>query len=264
GVSYTVNSERCLPGVGDVIGNLLHLQNVVVRPLCSDGPIWSIANEVFYYALFPLLFVALWGATARVRMLAVVGAALLAVYGLQEPVGRGGMLVYFAVWMMGATAAYPFAAGRRALPLIAAVAALALACAVWGRETGIHYYYGIAAMTTAGLLLARRRGAPVWLRRPRVKRVTHGLAAFSFSLYLFHMPAMNLARGAFGIPRATGEVSVATVSLFAAFFVLAYAAGAAAWWLFERHTPRLRAVVSRHAGLLPRPAVAAPAVVAQR
>ncbi|HEX2210120.1 MAG TPA: acyltransferase [Longimicrobium sp.] len=252
GVSYTAKTEGCLPGPRDVIANLLYLQNVVVRPICSDGPIWSIANEAFYYALFPMLFIALRGGTTRTRIAALAGAALLVAYGLHERFAYNGMLAYFGAWMLGAAAAYPFRTGRRGPALAIAVVVLASLSAVSGATPTIWMGYTFAAVTAAGLLLARIRGAPAWSTRPRLRRVAHGLAAFSFSLYLFHMPVMNFARGAFGMPRAQGEVSVATVSLYAAFVALSYAAAYCAWWLFERHTPRLRNLISaRVAGHLP-------------
>ena len=245
GVSYTAGTQGCLPGVWDVTANLLYLHKVAVRPICSDGPIWSIANEAFYYALFPLLLLALRGATPRARMFAATGAALLVAYALYERFGESGMLAYFGVWMIGAAAAYPLGRGRRGLVLALAVLCLAVASVALGTAPTIHLDYPLAALVGVGLLAARWWGAPGWVRRPRVKRAAQGVAAFSFSLYLFHMPAMNFARGAFGVPAPTGEVTAKTLTLFASFVLLSYAAGYAGWWVFERHTLKLRGVVSR-------------------
>ena len=39
------------------LGNLLMLQTLVVKPLGADGPLWSLANEWWYYTLFALFMV---------------------------------------------------------------------------------------------------------------------------------------------------------------------------------------------------------------
>ncbi|HKB57443.1 MAG TPA: acyltransferase family protein, partial [Lacunisphaera sp.] len=45
--------ERLTPGVLE--GNLLFLQGVLVPTFGSNSPLWSLANEAWYYFLFPLL-----------------------------------------------------------------------------------------------------------------------------------------------------------------------------------------------------------------
>lgn len=253
GVSYNANRGGCLPTAQAVAANLLFLQKVATGTVCSNGPHWSIANEVFYYALFPFLLMAVRGATPRARMLAVVMAAVLVAYALHERFGDTGMLAYFGVWMLGAAAAYPFAPGRRGIGLSSAVLTLAVVSALSPLGPMLRTDYAVAAIVAGGLLIARRRGTPAWVRRPRVKQVAGHFAAFSFSLYLFHMPVMNLLRGALRIPPARGDLTVQTVSLFGALVVLAYALSYVAWLLFERHTYRLRSFLSRRLAGAPRP-----------
>jgi peptidoglycan/LPS O-acetylase OafA/YrhL len=39
-------------GFSTFVGNLLQLQTIVVSSLGSNGPLWSLANEWWYYVLF--------------------------------------------------------------------------------------------------------------------------------------------------------------------------------------------------------------------
>jgi len=44
---------------GTFFGNLFFLQDTVTRTFGSDGPLWSLANEFWYYLLFPCAVIAL-------------------------------------------------------------------------------------------------------------------------------------------------------------------------------------------------------------
>jgi len=40
--------------LGTLLGNLLFLQTILCETFGSNGPLWSLANEFWYYALFPV------------------------------------------------------------------------------------------------------------------------------------------------------------------------------------------------------------------
>jgi peptidoglycan/LPS O-acetylase OafA/YrhL len=67
--------EPCAPGLADLIANLLFLNKIFVPTLCSNGPYWSVQNEVWYYLALPLIWLS-W--TARAPWLRAAALALLA------------------------------------------------------------------------------------------------------------------------------------------------------------------------------------------
>jgi peptidoglycan/LPS O-acetylase OafA/YrhL len=78
-------------------GTLFFLQDVVVPRFGSDGPLWSLASEFWYYILFPLGFLVVLPSNGlRTRIIAAIAFALLCVWL------RNTVLPLFPVWLMGA------------------------------------------------------------------------------------------------------------------------------------------------------------------
>jgi peptidoglycan/LPS O-acetylase OafA/YrhL len=65
-------------------GNLFFLQTIAVPSLGSNGPLWSLSNEFWYYIMFPLGLLALWpGRTAGRRWLYLLAfSAIVALVGI--------------------------------------------------------------------------------------------------------------------------------------------------------------------------------------
>ncbi len=80
-----------------VLGNLCALQTVAFPPLGSNSALWSLSNECWYYALFPLLVVSivfplpLWRRAAGFLLMTILLVFL----------GRNHVF-YFLVWLLGA------------------------------------------------------------------------------------------------------------------------------------------------------------------
>jgi peptidoglycan/LPS O-acetylase OafA/YrhL len=76
-------------------GNMIGLQTIVVPPFGGDFPLWSLANETWYYVLFPLMVLVFRGRSLSIRagaMLAIGAIALLV---------QGAILLYFSIWLLG-------------------------------------------------------------------------------------------------------------------------------------------------------------------
>src|SRR5262249_45833532 len=71
-------------------GNLLFLQTFLVKPVEFDGPVWSLAVEVFYYALAPLF-----NRLNRNWLLAIISISFVC-YALPKH-GTDWGLVYFVL-----------------------------------------------------------------------------------------------------------------------------------------------------------------------
>src|SRR5207302_8969523 len=108
------------------LGNLLGLQTVCVPSFGSNGPLWSLANEWWYYCFFILLVApfggwkrpfAAWAAFA-------LGSLLLLVFPLK-------ISLWFVIWGMGMLIGAREIRGVRAPAWIAA--ALFAVAFVWAR-----------------------------------------------------------------------------------------------------------------------------------
>ncbi|MFT7767145.1 acyltransferase family protein [Clavibacter tessellarius] len=172
-----------------------------------NGPAWSIACEMFFYLLFPLLVVALRKRTTQ-AMLWILAAAflaqvlLIAVVRGFAPEGQRGFLVsqfpitHFFDFLIGVVAALIFlrggrewlAVGHRRLALISAaclgVFLLSLTAPVQPAYLLLTPFF--AALVT-GLAVPPRRHR-TWLGAGWLLL----LGEASFSMYLIHVPLMNL------------------------------------------------------------------------
>jgi peptidoglycan/LPS O-acetylase OafA/YrhL len=178
-------------------GNLFFLQSVVSPVFGSNGPLWSLSYEFWYYILFPALIIAAvsWmGARARVLYL---GLALLLFWfvGLQ-------ISLYFMIWLMGALIGRVPHHNRLRSPRTAALASVAaslpfIAALGWIRshpqfsETLGDFAVGLCFSFWVYFLIQISRD-DVSLAYGKTSKT---LAGFSYTLYLVHFPVLLLLRG---------------------------------------------------------------------
>ena len=173
------------------IGNLLTLQGIAVSTLGSNGALWTLALEIQFYALYPLLL----AARQRLGLPAVAaGVALINAlsYVLCERAGITVFASYYLSWCLGA-----WLAERDAQPspttwhrgAVAAVGTLAFAagCGILGRSSyGAFQLWSISAAALLWLS-ARWSFDGGWLRR-----VIRKVGEFSYSLYVIHVPVLTV------------------------------------------------------------------------
>lgn len=219
-------------GIDVLLGNVAFLQTIAVPVYGSNGPLWSLANEFWYYALGPLLFVALLSPGRRWRRFAA-GAACLAIAVLL-PVP---LVLLGAIWLAGAAAAHLAPAARwTSLPaVLLALSAMAVTAAAsrFGPEPWGDLALGLAvALALPVLALGPQPGGIM-------RRAGVGLSEVSFSLYAYHFPLLALFWLALADGRqwAFGPEGLAWFSLIA---ILAFVVSALLWWLTERNTPAVR------------------------
>lgn len=227
-------------GLAALLGNIFFLQTLVTPVYGSNGPLWSLAYEFWYYLAFPALVFACLRDGMRSAVATV--AFLLWVLLMPAPVLAG-----FVIWLQGVGVwwlarrpsswlASPVAA---TLLTLAFMAALGLSRVLPARFTGdvADQVVGLAfALWLASLLqqrwqpsLSSRWGQPLrWL------------SDISFSLYATHFPLVLLLGVAwetqaqqwtFGTPSALG---------FGLGLALLLLSGWLVWWLTERHTGLVR------------------------
>lgn len=234
-------AERLTWPVG--LGNALFLQDIHVPPFGSNGPLWSLSYEWWYYMLFPLLI--LLGAPGSLGRKAFQLALLVAIVAL---VGKK-VLAYFAVWLLGAALAYAGFGKRppiqarpivRALVLILGIGAFFAAATL---SRGHFLPLGLVGDAVVGVGFTACLAAMLATLRPTGSRayaaIAGSLAGMSYTLYLVHTPWLIFMHGAVGggrrWPLDAPHLAAALAVLLA---TLAYAYMVAA--LTEKHTQRVR------------------------
>ena len=234
-----------------LLANLCNLQTIATPALGSNGPLWSLANEFWYYLVFPLLLAPAMAWLAWRRRLLLLAVAF-AISALLYP----KILLYGVIWVLGAALrAVPRALlPWRRLSLLLAVGTLLTASRLshmYFNETVIFATDCLVALALANLLLS-------WMHAkddavaPAVARVHAGLANFSYSLYLLHFPlllllcAMAQTWWGIGLSMAPGW---AAYLLFAALVALLYLFAWAASLVTERHTQQVRQLLLRWCGV---------------
>lgn len=176
-------------------GSLFFVQTRFTTVFGSNGPLWSLFNEFWYYVLFPVLIAAILSARRRsISVLGYLGLAIFAAWVL------GGALPGFVVWLAGGSVALSiryFRVGAShswqvdLYTLLAA--ALTGACLLAARASrgwlGSDLAVGLSfALLTHGIVQLRVPLGMIGLRLAKT------FAGFSYSLYVLHFPLLLLIR----------------------------------------------------------------------
>lgn len=190
-------------GLLDFVGNLLFTQGLFVTTFGSNGALWSLAYEGFFYLFYAVAFVPLYQKKGR-----------LWAFGLWGAVSLAGMLVwiatdrliwswpgYLVIWLAGAAIAEFIAAGSR-LPragswLILSLGGIVILVALY-QKLPRSLDESLWGLTLAGCLFALMVGGSALAQR--FNRWIERLAIFapmSYTLYLLHFPFFSLISAAY-------------------------------------------------------------------
>jgi peptidoglycan/LPS O-acetylase OafA/YrhL len=213
-------------------GNLAFVQTILVPPLGTNGALWSLANEWWYYMLFPLAACVV----GRVYRNFVAAALSLAGFGLLAFFVGKAILFLFPVWLLGSLVCLIPRPKRSwsgpALSCVGVLYALLFFSLSTlehrGDHIGLLHFSSLASDTFLGIATA----AFLWLLLSRSEPTKAGLpvrfaresARFSYTLYVAHLPILMfcvslLAGDARWIPMPTTIVPALAVL----FFVIGYA-----------------------------------------
>lgn len=180
-------------------GNALFLQGIVVPTFGSNSPLWSLANEFWYYLLFPALVLAAFSPGKVVRRAIGLLIALLLLIWLPAGIQAG-----FLIWLMGVAAcSLPAVAAGRVVRwgLQAASAGMFGGALMLSRVQRIPADWSDFAIGFAFTLwlycLTRIEGAPRDVL-PLYDRVAKLLSKCSYSVYAVHFPVVLLIRTSLG------------------------------------------------------------------
>ena len=221
-----------------MLGNLFFLQTIRVPIFGSNGPLWSLSNEFWYYLMFPLLYVSV----MRERRW-LVGAANIGVFvAICIFVGQY-IVIAGVVWLAGAATYVIYDRGWLAkqlktpvalgLTMLALLLSLVASKGHYGTDITKDTIIGIAA---AGFVLVLARFDEATGAYRAVARV---LADGSYTMYLVHFPFMAFFATAI-LHNEKFDASVSGYSIFVGLGILTLVYCYGIYWLFERQTGKLR------------------------
>jgi peptidoglycan/LPS O-acetylase OafA/YrhL len=186
---HVIGPVRQTAGLLTGLGNFFFLQGVKVDPFGSDGALWSLANEFWYYLLFPLALIALCRKSPIRTRLIHAALFLLAAWFLREHILEG-----FPIWLLGTLLAL-IAPPRVGAPVrwMAAVS-YAIILYLFARAPQLNLRWadqllGVATFVFLWILLSATAPADGKTLRARITRL---FARFSYTLYVAHTPLLAL------------------------------------------------------------------------
>ncbi len=221
------------------LGNTCFLQTILVPCFGTNGPLWSLANEFWYYLLFPLLlslFAPLKWLTRLLCFLLLAGILCF----LPKSILVGGV-----IWFLGAIVFFLIRRDniRRVVshPLwLVTGFILSAGCLLASRSghmgDGIDLAIGVGFATLVAGLATRPSSNHIY------GLLSAGISEMSYTLYLVHFPALAFLFFVFFQGRQLIPGFASTGSFLLIFLaVIAYAISV--WYLFERNTDRIRKFV---------------------
>jgi peptidoglycan/LPS O-acetylase OafA/YrhL len=190
GTNHMTPNVTVLLGLKTFLGNVFFLQTIRVHTFGSDGALWSLANEFWYYILFPLGLLAL---LPRIRL--SVRTACLLLFALTVWFLPRGILVEFPIWLGGTLLCIvPVPALSKGVRWL--TAGIYLPLPFWLARQKVVAFSDL----TSDSLLAAATCLLLWVllsareeaRLSLGHSIIRGLARFSYTLYVVHMPFLVL------------------------------------------------------------------------
>jgi peptidoglycan/LPS O-acetylase OafA/YrhL len=177
--------------------NLFFLQSIASPVFGSNGPLWSLSYEFWYYILFPALVLAAasWTGIRDRFLYAGLAAILLWFLGVQ-------ISLYFVIWLAGALVGHfrrtmGFRPPPKQVLISTAAGLLFFGALAWSRIHSDHsatladFLIGLSfAIWLYALILGTREDVS-----PAYANAAKTLSGFSYTLYLTHFPVLLLLRG---------------------------------------------------------------------
>lgn len=224
------------------LGNLAFLQDICLPVYGSNGSLWSLSYEFWYYLMFPCLCLAV--IPSHAGGIKFRSIHLFLFLGMTWLIGAKGLWLMLP-WLAGALVAHVSNRSNNHEPkswcrwtawaFLAIAVPLPLILKATGSGSGL---IGIPVIIGASLVLWVEAGTSQ-IAPPLLRKTAEQLSDISFTLYATHLPLLVFIHAIFlgnsRMPYTLGGIASA-ISL--ASFALIMAIGW--WWLFERKTNDFR------------------------
>ena len=226
---------------GDLVGNMVGLNGVLVPTLSHNAALWTLAFEIWFYIVGGVIGYLLSGKEdAKNNLVFLALIVCISVFSVLPA-------RYLLYWILGAVATILVNARHRAALGCCGLFFLVLGAIFFELAVPSKSFENLAfvpmevseAMMCAGLFLALP-----WLcnsslndRLKRLKRVAALISGFSYTLYLFHTPTSATLDLIFA---RADRITFQSLVIFGLRILICLVVAWIAFMLFERNTPRFR------------------------
>lgn len=238
------------------LANMFFMQTITSPMFGLNGPLWSLANEFWYYMLFPLLSIAIGLVDTRkvsFRALAFIFALIIA-WCLPKDILYG-----FMVWIMGVVV-YLLQLKNKSLRPITGRIFLITGVFLFGLSLGYSKSTSLIQMVSiepdfavgfsfAFLCLALTYQTFPEVRWPRFTNFSLHISEVSYSLYLSHFPIVLLIASTIYQSRKLVLDGLVFIQ-FIGWVLVLMMLGSMVWWLFESRTAFVRNKVAALVNLM--------------
>lgn len=211
------------------VGNIFLLQEIFVDRFGSNGPLWSLSYEFWYYMLFPLGYL-VYKYKFKVNYLMAFFFLLIA---LLLPIS---IKKYFLIWLVGASINFikkPIF-NSFYIPFTIFLSMFILSSSYFDLKIIGFIYYFIMS-----LFLALTINSLVFIKlQPNLifKKISSFFADFSYSLYLVHYPFLVLLSALLPTLTNKNKLSIQDFNLFLLILLTVYAVSYIFYFFIEKNT----------------------------
>jgi peptidoglycan/LPS O-acetylase OafA/YrhL len=218
------------------LGNIFFLQTIFTPTFGSNAPLWSLANEFWYYMIFPFLYFSLTTHFSILIRLFYILIALLLLLLIGQKIA-----VYFLIWLMGAAVFHFRNAYSKKYEInifelnktLKTVLFIFIFTLFFIRNNMQYPYFNDALLSLISgvfiLLLSYKK-----MNQKALKNATNYVSNVSYTLYLTHIPMALFLCSAIAENRQDWNVKNLFIYAFLFLIILLYAT--LCWYLFERNT----------------------------
>jgi peptidoglycan/LPS O-acetylase OafA/YrhL len=224
-----------------LFGNYLFLQAIFFPVLGSNGPLWSLSYEFWYYTVFPLSIFVFWRKANVAPRLVSVFLLVVVIIFLGNIIALGGL-----IWLMGAAIHWlpvrkPKTAVRGRM-LFGAIFLVTILTLAWCKESHSRMSDFVLGVVVTALVYVILSCAPGRLP-PAYTYLSQYMAKSSYTLYLVHVPALVFIAAWMGQQRwqPDGRHLLFALGILGAVFLYAQIV----YLLFERNTGAIRRWLKR-------------------
>lgn len=233
------------------LGNMFFLQTIIVPVYGSNSVLWSIANEFWYYMLFPLIYFPLQSCFHRLRYPKFLYNILIVTLITSFLLDISGMLSGFIVWLMGVSLfvmvknieinrnLFNYKSVLLFLTFLI-MAAIALLKSIDVEQSSLDVILGLVIILPLFLICRSD-----FFEGKLVSRVSVFLSNISYTLYLFHFPLVMLLFSVF-FTEGRMQPSLVNYLLYILTLMTIVIISYFFWYLFERRTNDINKLMEKY------------------
>ena len=230
------------------LANITFLQNIYAPIFGTNGPLWSLANEFWYYMLFPLLIIAVGQIHASLTKRVICGVIFILIAFFIAH----NLLAGFVVWLLGVPVYFIYSRKTPICGLWFVVISIILfiGSLLDSKTTFIQNTLPISSDLIVGFFFSLflisikdRSVSGQWINY--IVQVAKWLSEISYTLYLFHFPVVLLIYSFFYSDEQVTLDSYRAMQ-YILWLIVIVIGSYILWWIFEKNTSKVRQYLKSH------------------